>query len=247
MKKILFFFIFLFLTFNVSFSQELEFSVVSDSCVYIDIKNKKQKTESISFFQKAVDKINSSKSEFTLFLGNNINNPNKHNLVVLSKMLKKLDEPFYTLVGDKDVSSTKGLNKKEYYRILNLFTKNRTKNQPETKEIDGIIFVFLDGVNEFMPSANGYYKEEQIYPSNSIKESALPYNIKEMQKIISTHNNVIATITGHHNIEDEYLYGNIYNITTSSLSKDGEYKRIVLDYDKKTKKAIFKTRIYSVK
>ncbi len=271
MKKIILFFIFTFFFTCATSAKTIEFCAISNiglevnkSTKYADIM-----TPTISNLLTATEQLNNNGCEFALFLGDNLKGPDKYNLVMFAKIIRKIKRPTYVNVGDKDVSQTKNLDKKEYYRVLKLFSKNKIKELPCIKKINGFVFVFMDGVNQFIPTQNGYYKEDEIafldemlrkyknypviivghYPifaSNEIKESMLPNKIGDFQTILSHHNNVIAIISGHHNIDEEYKYENIYNISVQGLEKTNEYKKIFIDYNEKTKETFVKTRIYSV-
>ena len=271
MRKLILFFIFIVFLQGAANAKSVEFSAVSNLSLEVDksVKYADKMTPSIKNLLDVVEQINNNQSEFTIFLGDNLKGPDKYNLVMFAKIIRKLKKPVYALVGDKDVSQTKNLNKKEYYRVLNIFSKNRIKDYPYTKKINGFIFVFLDGVNQFIPTQYGYYKEDQtalldeilnkyknnpviivghypIFQSDEIKENMLPNNIGAMQEVILRHNNVIAIISGHHNIDDEYTKEDIYNISVQGLDKAGEYKKIYIDYNEKTKSTFVKTRIYGV-
>lgn len=271
MKKLVLFFMILVFNCNFAYANSVEFSVVSNVGLKTDtsVKNAQALTPSIETFFEAINQINSSDSDFTLFLGDNIKDANKYNLVMFAKILRKLKKPVYSIYGDSDISQTKKLDGKEYWRVLNLFSQNRTKDLPQAKKIKGFVFVFIDGVNQFIPTRYGYYKEDQtawldntlrkykkdpviivghypIFASQRIGEDILPNKIENLHTILSKHNNVIAIISGHHNIEDEYVVDGIYNISTQSLEKSQEYKKVLIDYDKRTKKTLVKTRIYKV-
>lgn len=271
MKKLFLFFMFMFIFCNTSYAKSVEFSVVSDTYLEVDNSTKyaDKMTPSINTLLGAIDQINKSPAQFSIFLGDNLAKADKYSLVMFSKILRKLDKPVYVGIGDKDVAQTKDIDKKEYYRILNIFSQNRISELPQAKKINGFVFIFTDGINQFIPSQWGYFKENEIqqidklltkykkypvvivghypiYAAAELGESKLPHKIENYQKMLSNHDNVIAIISGHHNIEDEFLEGKIYNIYTQSLGKTAEFKKISIDYDNGTKKAFIKTRIYKV-
>lgn len=252
-------------------AQSIEFNVLSEVKLQTDnsVKNSKVLTPSIKTFLSTVEQINKNGGKFNVFCGDNIHKADKYSLVMFSKILRKLKKPSYVVVGEKDVAQTKGLDKKEYYRILNLFSKNKVKNLPYKKEIDDFVFLFVDGVNQFIPSQFGYYKENQLawleimleenknkpviivqhYPIEAfenISDKKLPYKKEDYQKIISKYENIIAIISGHHGIEAEFEKDNVNYIFMPSLNESGEYKKIKIDYDEDSKKAFVKTRIYKV-
>ncbi len=271
MKKTILFFIFAILSLCSANANSVEFCAISNIGLEVDKSTKYSDvmTPTIKNLLNATNQINNNGCEFTLFLGDNLKGPDKYNLVMFAKIIRKLKKPKYVNVGDKDVSQTKNLDKKEYYRILKIFSKNKIKELPSVKKINGFVFVFMDGVNQFIPTQYGYYKEDEIaflddtlrkyknspviivghYPifaSQDIKKDMLPIKINDFHTTLSHYNNVIAIISGHHNIDDEYKQGGIYNISVQDLEKSKEYKKIFIDYNKKTQQAFIKTRIYSV-
>ena len=271
MKKIILFFIFACFSLGVANAKTIEFCAISNIALEVDKSTKyaDTMTPTIKNLLTATEQINDNGCEFTLFLGDNLKAPDKYNLVMFSKIIRKLKKPVFVSVGDKDVSQTKNLDKKEYYRVLKIFSKNKIKELPCVKKINGFVFVFMDGVNQFIPTQYGYYKENEIaflddtlrkyknypviivghYPvfsSYDVKENMLPNKISDFHNVLSHHNNVIAIISGHHNIDDEYIQNEIYNISVQGLEKTKEYKKIFIDYNEKTKQTFVKTRIYSV-
>ncbi len=271
MKKLFLVFIFTIFLAGAADAKSVEFSVISNSGIKADtsVKNAQKLTPSIKKLFDSIDIINTNGSEFTIFLGDNLASADKYNLVMFSKITRKLKEPLYTVLGDKDVAATKDLDKKEYYRILNLFSKNRTKELPQAKRINGFVFVFTDGVNQFIPTQYGFFKEDElallemilkkykndpviivshypIFPSEEIKEGVLPYDIEKFHNVLSKNNNVIAVISGHHNIDDEYVKNGIYNVSVQALDKNSEFKKIYIDYSEKAKHTFVKTRVYKV-
>jgi len=52
--------------------------------------------------------------------------------------------------------------KKEYYNLLNRFSKNKISKLPSVKKINGFVFIFMDGTNEMVSMPRGYYKEKEL-------------------------------------------------------------------------------------
>ncbi len=131
MKKIFFLISILFLN-SVVFASEIEFSVCSGVKIKTDSSVKKAKvlTPSIKRFYDLISQLNASKTDFNIFLGDNISGADKYNLVMFSKMLKNINAPIYVTYGENDLSTTKKLGKKEYFHILNLFSKNKISKLP---------------------------------------------------------------------------------------------------------------------
>lgn len=273
MKKA-FFLVFCLLFFmNCASAKSVQFTVVSGALVKADssVKFANKMTPSINKLLTAQRDINLGNSDFVIFLGDNTYSPDKYSLSMFSKIIRNFKKPVYTIVGDKDVQQTKGLEKKEYYRLLNLISlkKNKVPHLPYAKEINGFVFLFVDGTNQFVPSRNGYYKEDMItwlmlelekhknkpviiaqhypiFPFGKIDSSKLPIRVEDYTKILEGKNNVLLIISGHNGVEDEFYNGTIYNISMPNLGTSGEYKKVSVQYDDDTKEAYIKTRLYEV-
>ena len=205
-------------------------------------------------FEALIDKINNEKDvEFIVFTGNNIHKPNVIELKDFLKKAKKLNSPYYIVLGQKDVNKQKGLGKKEYMKIVR--KKNRTHrailspNYSFSKK--GITFIVADGSKEIIPTSIGYYKEDVIlwldeklddnkdksviilqhYPivPPSKKETHYTYKADEYLRLLSEHNNVKAVVSGHFNANNEQLVNGILHISTKEAPK---YRVIdILDYE----------------
>ncbi len=253
MKALKIFFIllvFLFCTLGMSngaIAGEITFTAVSDVNLKADKVNNSM-TPSINNLLKAADDINHSGSDCVFFLGNNISGANPYDLVMFSKAINKIQKPIYTTIGNRDVQKAKNLDKKEYFRLLNKFSKNKTSKLPCAKKINGLVFIFMDGTNQMVSLPRGYFKDGELiilekyltkyknenviiiqhFPVADMKEEIKnTYNANDYKTILKRHNNVIAVISGNENedfeIEDE---NGIKHINVQSLSKSNEYKVI---------------------
>ena len=250
--KVLFAFLFILLFQNTANSSEITFAAISDSCIKSD-KVDNSMTPSIQKLLRARGDINNSGSDFVLFLGNNISGADKYNLVMFAKIIKKIQKPVYTAIGNKDVQKTKHLDKTEYYKLLNRFSKNKVSKVPSIKHISGYIFIFMDGTNEMVSLPRGYYKDRELiilekylnkyknkdviivqhYPLIGIEDNLkATYNAEPYKLLIAKHKNIKAIISGHDNkdfeIEDE---NGIKHINIPSLSEGAEYKVITINMD----------------
>ena len=104
MKKLVLFFMILVFNCNFAYANSVEFSVVSNVGLKTDtsVKNAQALTPSIENFFETINQINSSDSDFTLFLGDNIKDANKYNLVMFAKILRKLKKPVYSIYGARE-------------------------------------------------------------------------------------------------------------------------------------------------
>ena len=203
-----------------------------------------------------INDINKQKDvEFTVFTGDNINKPSITELESFLKEAKKLNKPFYIILGDKDVNKLKHLSKAEYIEIVK---KNVRKYKPETPnytfEKDGVIFIAADGSKDVIPSTNGYYKDDALaildeelgkYPKNNViilqhfpiippanKESYYTWRPESYMAVLAKHKNVKAIISGHFGVNSEINHNGIVHITTAGAP----YYRIIdiLDCDTPT-------------
>ena len=188
--------------------------------------------------------------DFIVFTGNNIGKPNENNLKHFLNDAKRLNKPFYIVLGNKDVSKSHHLDKKTYMSIVRRYSKFHPKSTNYTFKKNNIVFIVVDGSKEVIPSVNGFYNKDTIawvnkqltkYASNKVvilqhfplvnkpnNEYYYTYNILEYMQILSKHNNVLAVVTGHYNKNDEVMYNGVYHIT-SPRSSEGTYKIIDID------------------
>ena len=199
---------------------------------------------SINNLQKIVQDINKQKDiSFVVFSGNNIFKPEKQNLAKFLKQANKLDCPYYIVLGQKDVNKRKHFGKKEYIKLVNkkAFAQRKFKQPNFVFEKKGVVFIVADGSKEILPMANGYYRPEvlqwidetlskysnknvvilQHYPvvPPAAKEDYYTYKAEDYMKIISSHKNVKAVISGHFNINKEQEVNGVMHISTANTPK----------------------------
>lgn len=240
-------FIFL-LTVSTAFSADMRFIQV-DGVLYNQTSSDK--------FEQLIDRINNEKGvEFIVFTGNNISKPDKSELESFLVKAKKINKPYYIVLGQKDVNKKKGLSKKDYMELVRKKAKaHKLINSPNyvfTK--NGIVFIVADGSKEVIPTTNGYYKEDVILWLDNQLDSAKDKNVviiqhyplippcqretyytfkaDEYMKLLNEHKNVKAVIAGHFNANSEQIVNGIVHIST----KEAPSYRIIdiLDYDTKS-------------
>lgn len=243
-KLIAFFFLF-FLSIQTVFSADMRFIQV-DSVLY---NNNNREN-----FEKLIEKINKEKDvEFVVFTGNNISKPSKIELESFLSVAKKLDMPYYIVLGQKDVNKQKHFGKKEYLQTLN--KKNRILKRIKSPNYvfvkKGVVFIVADGSKEVIPTPIGYYKEDVIlwldeqldnYRDKNVvilqhyplvppikKETHYTYKADEYLSLLSEHKNVKAVVSGHFDANSEKVVENILHISTKSAPV---YRIIdILDYE----------------
>ncbi len=245
MKKLII--LFLFLLFFSHISYALTVDIVSDSHIVSD-KAENKITPSIKNLLKAVEDINSDSSDYVVFLGDNVQSANKTDTVMFAKIADTIKKPFFVIIGNRDVSKTKGVTKKEYFRLVNKFSSNKTKNVPSYKVYGDIVFVFMNGVNETFPLSSGYYKEAELVfldktltkfkdkkavifqhfpivpPEND--EFKDTHKKEEYKNVLAKHNNVVALVSGHYHKEGVFDTDGVKHISAGALVDNGEYEQI---------------------
>ncbi len=243
--KLLFLLGFIFVFQSAAFCAETTFTVISDTNIKRDSKDNSM-TPSIQKLLYAKDDINKSGSKFVIFLGNNVSKADRYDIVMFGKIINKIKRPVYATVGNRDIQRVKDLDKKEYYKVLNKYSKNRISKLPCTKKLDGFLFIFLDGVNETVPMPKGYFKDKElIWLENTLeknknqnviliqhfpafvgkKENDTLYNPEPYTRLLSKYKNIKAVISGHINKDFEGEDENgIRHISVPSLASAGEYK-----------------------
>lgn len=251
---------------GVSFSSDLTFTAIADTHIKSDKANNSM-TPSIQKLLNAKDDINSSGSRFAVFLGDNINKADKHDLVMFAKIINKIKKPVYVGIGNHDILKTQGLTKKEYYKLLNRFSKNRVSKVPSVKKTDDFILIFMDGANETIPMPRGYFRDSEMiflektlekyknknviifqhFPILPPEENSLrqTYNDEPYKKLLARYKNVKMIVSGHYHKDFEGEDENgIKHISVPSLSDDGEYK--VINVKIIEDKILVKTKVINV-
>ena len=240
-------FIFIFAANLSAFAKNTTVTIISDTHIKSDKQNNKM-TPSIDKLIKAVNQANADTSSCVVFLGDNVQGANKHDITMFAKIIKRLKKPYYVIVGNRDISRTKGLTKKEYFEVLNKFCSNKIDTLPTYKKHEDLIFVFLSGANETFPSYKGYYKSNELafldetltkfedkkviifqhFPVIAPKDDEARQTVKPelYLDVLSRHKNVLAVVSGHYHAEGISEHNNVKHISVAGLSQNGEYEQI---------------------
>ena len=230
---------------NSAIAADMRFVQVSDA--------RFSKENEVNTLATAIKDINKLKDvEFVVFTGDNIAKPQKDNLIGFLDEAKKLNCPFYIVLGDHDVNKHKEMSKKEYIKIIK---KHVRKYKPEeanyTFEKNGVVFMVVDGSKDVIPGTNGFYKEDtlnwlktqlDLQPRKNIiilqhfplippngNENYYTFKPENYLKLLAAHKNVKAVISGHFGVNKEEKVKGIMHISTAPLP---EYRIIdIMDYD----------------
>ncbi len=252
-------------------AKEIKFAVLSDTNISLTkhVINENGLTSSISALQKAVQELNNSENDFVVFAGDVTDKPDKKNIVIFAKVINKLRKPNYAIVGNQDVSQVSDISKKEFFRLLNKFSHNRTRKIPCTKRVNNdFMFVYMDGINQFIPGYAGKFTEadmlwlEDVLKKNHNKKIVIiqhfplvteqktngfnSINIDSYLKILSKYDNIFAIISGHSKADEEIFKDGIYHAGVPSLAQSKEYKEFIIDYNKKLNRYVLKSKIKTV-
>ena len=192
-----------------------------------------------------VDDINKQSGiSFVVFTGDNINYAEEEDLKMFAHIVKKLNVPYYFVIGNHDVYKTNGLPKTRYIEIMresNIRIHQKRPNYKWSKK--GFLFLIVDGAKEVIPGPAGYFKKDTLawldktlsknkrktvvifqhfpieYPEGA--EGRLKthktYKVEEYKDIIEKHDNVLAIISGHLHTNGENMRNGVYHISTPSL------------------------------
>ena len=192
-----------------------------------------------------VDDINKQSGiSFVVFTGDNINYAEEEDLKIFAHIVKKLNVPYYFVIGNHDVYKTNGLPKTRYIEIMresNIRIHQKKPNYKWSKK--GFVFLIVDGAKEVIPGPAGYFKKDTLawldktlsknrrktivifqhfpveYPEGA--EGRLKthktYKVEEYKDIIEKHDNVLAIISGHLHTNGENMRNGVYHISTPSL------------------------------
>lgn len=235
----------MFMSISISscFAKTIKFAQVTD--VYF-------KKQSVALNKIVKDINKSSDIDFVVFTGNNIGQANPKNLEGFLSVVKKLNKPYYLVLGNKDVSKLNNLDKKTYISMVRKVNRNQGRTPNYVFKRNDIVYIVVDGTREVIPGINGVYTNETIswldaqltkYAYNKVvilqhfplankpsNDLYYTYNTLPYLQMLSKHNNVIAIVSGHYHKNDEVMYNGVYHIT-SPQSSNGVYKIIEIDVD----------------
>lgn len=243
MKKLIFTILSMFIVQSFVSAQTLKFIQVADLHLKDD-----QET-----FNKIIKDINRTKGvEFVVFTGDNLGRASKTLLNNFLTGTRKLNKPYYVLLGTKDVSKHNKLSKKTFIETLRRSNPRHPRDLNYVFKKKNVVFIVVDGSKEIIPSVSGYYPPDTIewldkqltqYAENKViilqhypiankpdNEIYYTYNAIDYLKMLHSHKNVKAVVSGHYHKNEEVMFDGVYHITTPEASK-GKYKIIEIDLD----------------
>lgn len=246
MKK-LFIILSIFLNFCLSAnSAEIKFIQVTD--VHLTKEN-------AVTLENFVNEINNSNDniDFIVFTGDNIDRADRQDFDIFLNIIKNLKVKPYVIAGNHDLFKSEDMTI-DYY--MNQAHKVLGKYHPPKPDYcfkkGNTIFIAMNGVKEFFPAPNGYFKEQELlwldkkltkYKNNKVvilqhfplletkTKSANLYRKEDYMKVLEKHNNVIAIVSGHYHQNREEKINNVYHIVTPKFAGNTCYKVITIDED----------------
>ncbi|MEE3350209.1 MAG: metallophosphoesterase [Candidatus Gastranaerophilaceae bacterium] len=236
LNKLFIFVLFIFFSVTSVFAGEIKFVQLTD--VHFTVKSK----YTADVLKATVKDINEQPNiSFVVFTGDNIDSSHEQNLEEFLKIVKKLNVPYYIILGNHDVFKTNGVSKQRYYEIVrkyNFFSRQNKRNFVLKK--GEFVFIGLDGAKETIPGPGGFYRvatldwlDKQltknkrrkvvimqhfpILPPSDLKSHRV-YQPENYYAVLNKHNNVIAIISGHYHMNKEKMENGIYHISSPSLA-----------------------------
>ena len=246
-KSLIFTFLFLFIAGSLKVSaEEVKFIFLTDASVSKYNAYKLQDT---------IKEINSYKDiDFVVFGGNNIEKAQVNYLNYFTYLLKRVHKKTYVLLGNQDVSTSSGIDKKYYMKRVRRAKFFRHPSKPNyVFKKKSYVFIAMDGAKQYFQSSNGYYSKQELmwlkdvldknkaskvvilqhFPLSTTKSQWLETSkTEEYLELLKNYDNVKVIVSGHYNtnVEDKIL--NIDNILVENYAKNQAYKIIQLDLDK---------------
>jgi len=262
---IIFLFVAIFFPLKVC-AKELKFVQITDS--HFTTTTQDYSERDVEGAQKALEAsiadINTiPKVDFVVFTGDNIDKANLKDLKAFIKIANRLNVPYYMVIGNHEVFKSQDLDKKEYMKIVNKYSKNCRPNAANyVFEKKGIIFIVVDGAKEIIPGPAGYYKQSTLkwldkqlykYKNNNVvilqhfpivapyyNRTHTTYNTKDYEEVLKKHSNVIAIVSGHYHGNGEKMQDGIYHISTPALvASPHDFKVIEMEFKMNSKPQIY--------
>lgn len=229
---------------TVTYAQTLRFVQLSDTHI-TNIRGDtsyKMLSNSYDLLSDAVKQINSEKGlDFAIVTGDAVDLPTEDSLVDFIRMMNKLNVPWYTAMGNHDVSILGKLSKHRYVTLMNSYNKNFDSEKGYYSFVPkkGFKVIVMDSVIDNKITSNGYISEEQLlWLDKELKSSQTstvlifmhhpllePYsssshrikNANELYALLDKYKQPIGLFTGHYHAAKITKEGNIVHVSSPSL------------------------------
>lgn len=216
-----------------------------------------QDEKAVQNFENLINFINTklNDADFVVFTGDNIDKAQKNTLVDFLKMCKKLNKPYYIEIGNHDCFKSHKLDKVTYAKLVGQYSHQKNKSFNFVVKKSDLVFIFIDGMKEFIPARNGYFKESQLtwldtqltkykdkhviifqhFPliNESEKNSHNLYNAQSYWDLLKKHDNVKAIFAGHyHKVKEEKINGVLHIVSPPAKVDSSKIRYVVVDESK---------------
>lgn len=261
MKKFIFSLLLVLLVVKPVYAKSLKFVQVTDTHLSVDGEGNGSRdvSKSVQNLKNTVDSINKMTDiSFVIFSGDNIDSSDEDSLNEFGKITQALNVPYYVILGNHDSYNMGGITKEDYFNIVKQYDKYQKNVRSYfyiTPDADSVV-ICLDGATEYIPSAHGYYPEEELAwldsvltkfkNKNAIIVQHFPYLEPVENKthrivdpelyadVIKKHDNVFAIFSGHYHCEKITQQDGIYHVSSPALINEPSSFRVVeINYDKK--------------
>ena len=235
-KKIILYVLLILVVFSgTAFAGEIKFVQVTDSHFLSN------NPYSANVLEAAVKDINrQSNVSFVVFTGDNIDSSRMEDLSGFLKIVKKLNVPYYVIVGNHDVFKSNGISKQQYMQSVRQANWFRGSSSPNYVFRKGeFVFIVVDGAKETIPGTGGYYRpatlewlDKQLTKYKNRKVVILQhfpilqpndskthrvYQPENYYAVLNKHDNVIVIVSGHYHLNKEKMENGIYHINSPAL------------------------------
>lgn len=262
MKKILFVLVFL-LTANITLADTLIFAQITD--VHIPAKTnqpilRRDLSKAEENLRCAIRKINNDDSiQYVFFTGDSVDRSYEELYTKFFNIVNNLNKPYYIALGNHDVNSPYGMNKKETLKLIHELSRYHQYYPNYYIELNNdFIAIMLDGTNDYVIDSRGYFNKETLQWLENVleenqdkkvlifqhfpivepsKESIYEYlhkirNKRALLKVIKKYNNVKLIASGHYHRKGEFEKYGIKHFSTPALFFTPSYYRVIkIDYE----------------
>lgn len=237
-----------------AFSKTINFAVASDVHYSADGTNKTP-----VILNGFVERVNENNYDFVIFLGDNIEKSKERNLVGFLRSLKKMETPYYLVLGNRDAHKISGIEKKVYLNTVAKYNKKQKKAEASYSfyPTSDVIFIVVDNVSSGMPSSHGVFSQstlkwmDEVLDKNKNKKAVIfqhvpymtPYENSgyeileknDFRALIARHDNILAVFGGHYHKEATIKDSKgIIHVCAPALSEEPYYYLdMSLSYNKK--------------
>lgn len=242
--------------------------------VHIGPKDDTKTATSIDKLESAIQDINQHKDiDIVVFTGDNIDKSNAKDLKTFCSIVRKLNKPYYVLVGNHDAYKISGIPQEDYMKAIKKINKNQKTIETNfsfriNKDITAIC---LDGSTPNIPSSHGFFGENTIkwfkktLSENKDKKIVIFQHFplippeeqhslrllepEEEASILDNNKNILLVASGHYHVGAVNIDENgVYHISSPSLLMNAQYRIIQIDYNKRSPKCFeIKTELVDVK